>query len=675
MGQGEKQRQRRVYNANNLLNEAIRLIDLKKVFMKKVLIFALLVVAAGVWANDISGGLPAIRIDTKNEAQILDKKNYVNMTFTLTDPNNPENNVVIENTVDGIRGRGNSTWVYDKKPYRIKFDNKYSLFGLPSSKSWVLLAEYLDPTLMMNKTVFELGDVFNLPYNHTYHHVKLYLNGDYRGVYGLTEQNQVGKGRVDINDKEGWLVEMSAEYDEEPKFKTTNYNLPIMIKSPEFEPAYINNHAYDFIRAEINELCDSLASMNFPENGYRDLINIDIFVDFLMINEIVQNDELSGPRSIYSYKNKDGKISMGPLWDFDRAFFYTGIGFTHFTNYRGRLGKHNFFNRFFQDPIFLVKYKERWNENYGQIIAVSNFIDSIGTELTTAAEENFEIWNTSNNYARQIESMKIWWNNRCLWLNAELNKIEVLPKSKIFATQTFGYSEEISPQTFTFVAYGDMANLSVKLQKEESSEFEISTELSKTPTGNGGYLAEISVKPKASLSVAAYTDILILSGINQGDNFEIKVPLSFEVTLETESGEDLSSSSSEDHSSSSGENSSSSFGADSSSSSSEDPSSSSSEDHSSSSGENSSSSSGSVTLIRLLQIATADRASLIYNGISLQAKNNAIVEVFNLNGVKVSRQDFSSGVYTIPFGHLSKGMYIVKVSFGNGKQMLWVPVL
>jgi hypothetical protein len=601
-----------------------------------------LLFAQAVWNGTVNTDLPIVEIDTKDGAPILNKVNYVNMTFTLTDPNNPQQDAIIENIMGGIRGRGNTTWSYSKKPYRIKFDKKQSLFGLPEAKSWVLLAEYLDPTLMMNNAAFKLGDIFNLPYNHTYQYVQLYLNGEYRGIYGLTEQNQVGEGRVDIDENEGWFVEMSSEYDEDPRFRTRNYNLPIMIKSPEVGHS-ANNPAYDFVRKDINELCDSLASANFPESGYRDLIDINTFVDFLMINEIVLNSELWRLGSIYSYKNKNGKISMGPLWDFDMAFSYVGTGFTHFTSYSGRLGRHSFFNRFFEDPIFLVKYKERWNENYDKITAVSEFIGSTGAELAAVATENFKIWNTSNNYVQQIARMKEWWGYRCKWLNGELNKVEILPKNKTFAAQTFGYSEEISPQTFTLVAYGDMADLSAVFKNAESSEFEISTELEKEGTGNGGYLAKISVTPKKTLSVATYNDTLILSGINQDKEFKIKVPLTFEVVKE-ESGEYPG----------------------------EEPSSSSVEEPSSSSVEEPSSNSDGGTPIRLQQLAISNQAVQTRNGINLTTANNATLEIYGIKGNRISRWNFSSGVYTIPLWHLPKGLYITKVSFGNEKQILFL---
>ncbi|KAA6323534.1 hypothetical protein EZS27_027038, partial [termite gut metagenome] len=122
-----------------------------------------------------STGLPVIRIDTKNNAEIRDKENYVTATFTLSDAASPKNDLKEKET--GIRGRGNSTWGYPKKPYRLKFDKKVSIFGLGEAKSWVLLANYLDPTFIMNTVAFELGHRVGLPYTNHAHHVEFFLNG------------------------------------------------------------------------------------------------------------------------------------------------------------------------------------------------------------------------------------------------------------------------------------------------------------------------------------------------------------------------------------------------------------------------------------------------------------------------------------------------------------------
>ncbi|GHV09638.1 hypothetical protein FACS189485_22420 [Spirochaetia bacterium] len=324
----------------------------------------------------------------------------------------------MENTEykDEIRGRGNTTWGQPKKPYRIKFKNKTSLFGYEQAKSWVLLANYLDPTLIMNTLAFELGVRFGLPFTNHYQHVDLVLNGVYQGSYVLTEQVQVGKGRVDIDEDDGFLVELDVYYDEDPKFRTDLYQLPVMVKSPE---DLINPAGYDFVKNSMNALEAALTDVSFPESGYRDLINMDTFVDFLLINEIVANGELGHPKSTYMYKDAGAaKISMGPLWDFDWGFGSPGNYF-NYTDYRS--GRHSFFQRFFDDPVFSVAYKAHWNENLSGIINIGPFIDEMAASLEKSQALNARRWGAVD-YAQIISRMKTWWMQRMVYLNTEINK-------------------------------------------------------------------------------------------------------------------------------------------------------------------------------------------------------------------------------------------------------------
>jgi hypothetical protein len=253
--------------------------------------------------------------------------------------------------------------------------------------------------------------------------VELILNGVYEGSYVLTEQVQVGKGRVDIDKDEGFLVELDSYYDEEPKFTSTASRLPVMIKSPEDlgDPA-----GYDFVKDSVNELDRLLFADDFPENGYRDLIDMDTFVKFLIINEVVGNSELSFPKSAYMYKDKGGKICLGPLWDFDSAFCYAGNSENiYFENSNYHIPMHPFFKRFFDDPVFVKKYKAIWNENYNEICSIERFIDETAQKLDASQRANFTVWQWLNkaDYADEISKMKAWWNARVTYLNAEINRI------------------------------------------------------------------------------------------------------------------------------------------------------------------------------------------------------------------------------------------------------------
>lgn len=391
-------------------------------------------------------GLPIVKIDTKNRETISSKEIYLNTDrIAVIDPEHPKWELESTDPLDGVRGRGNATWNYDKKPYRIKFNKKKSLFGLTAAKSWVLLADYKSPTALQNATAFELGQRFNFPYANHYKHVELVLNGEYKGMYILTEQVQVGEGRVNIDENNGFLVEMDFYFDEDPKFRTTNFNLPVMIKSPELEDI----SGYDFVKEHVNELADAVAASSFPANNWRDLIDVDKLIDFLMINDIVMNFEVQVPASIYLSKDVDKKIIMGPLWDFDCGYGYEEDTFTFYREYEGRVAflprrltwygsGQAFFQRFFKDPDFVSKYKARWNEMYPLISDMKVYIENMAEYLQDSRELNCEKWQDSYTYYgalmgasdsissscrdTKLEGFKSWWDNRVNYLNTDINK-------------------------------------------------------------------------------------------------------------------------------------------------------------------------------------------------------------------------------------------------------------
>jgi hypothetical protein len=258
-------------------------------------------------------------------------------------------------------------------------------------------------------------------------HVELILNGRYEGSYTVTEQIQAGRGRVEIDEDTGFLVEIDDHYDEEPKFRTPVLELPVMIKHPEDFP---EDGAYDFVKSAVNELEAALFSDSFPNNNYRALIDLDNFIDYIMINEITRNVDLQMFHSVYLHRDGSGdsKIRLGPLWDFDFGFdFYAGFyfndvsGMFYNTTFRDGPGK-PFFDRFFEDPSFRTKYKERWNEKYSDIAGMETFIDQMAALLDKSQQADRKVWWwKKGDPKKEIERMKDWWRRRIAYLNTEIN--------------------------------------------------------------------------------------------------------------------------------------------------------------------------------------------------------------------------------------------------------------
>jgi hypothetical protein len=273
--------------------------------------------------NDMSlpdTGLPVIVIDTNN-IPITSKETYVDGNFLIIDKSNPSNDLQASGS---IRGRGNTTWSdAPKKPYRIKFDSKQSLFGLTKAKSWVLLANYFDPTLLMNCVAFEMGRRLNMTFANHSIFVEVILNGKELGNYQLTEQVQVGKGRIDIDKNNGWLVEMDLYYDDDPKFRSTHYQLPCMIKSPELESTSADDPGYAFVKNDINELDDYIYNNNayVPNPALKNIIDMDSLAKLFLVADTLDHlDGIKNTQNFYLYKDVTGTIHGGPPWNFDQAF-------------------------------------------------------------------------------------------------------------------------------------------------------------------------------------------------------------------------------------------------------------------------------------------------------------------------------------------------------------------
>lgn len=324
-------------------------------------------------------------ITTENGAPIKgkEKEDYVNCTITVDHPDDQW-----DYTGTGrIRGRGNSTWEwYDKKPYRIKLDEKASIVGLAAEKDWVLLANFRDPTHMMNTFVFELGHVMGMPYTNHSRYMEVTLNGEYIGLYQLTEQIEQGKNRVAVDDVEGVLIALDVDDGPEHSFSKDNfwsevYQMPVCVKFP--EDIDVTGIKKDFAQLEsailsIRKSKGNAAAIKAGMDKVRELLDVQSFIDFLIIQELGYNVELAAPRSMYMHKDKGGKWVMGPLWDFDAGFdFDWGTmtdGHHFFEDYReyvlgpdpihhaGSYWVPEFFTDMFRSDEFCEEFIARWEE-------------------------------------------------------------------------------------------------------------------------------------------------------------------------------------------------------------------------------------------------------------------------------------------------------------------------
>ncbi len=234
-----------------------------------------------------------------------------------------------------IRGRGNSTWSADKKPYKIKLDKKSDLFGMGANKHWVLLANIYDNSKMRNKMTYELGERLNMPYTPKSVPVDVVMNGEYYGNYYLSEQVRLGENRVDLPDLTETKTELtddeitggyllSAEQGEDENCFNSNRNSSFTIESPAAEDWQNTETSFDevkgYIQGYVNKCEEAMYNEDYKaEDGtpYTDLIDVDSMIKYYLFQEFSQNGDAYENGSTYFYKDRNGKLCFGPLWDFD----------------------------------------------------------------------------------------------------------------------------------------------------------------------------------------------------------------------------------------------------------------------------------------------------------------------------------------------------------------------
>ena len=147
---------------------------------------------------NIDQNMLVVFITTENEAKIASKEEYVKGTIVFADSRRKYSDTKILECPMQIRGRGNTTWKFEKKPYKIKLDEKAKVFGMDKNRDWVLLANYCDKTLLRNVIAMDISRELGFSWTPDMIPVEVYLNGRYEGVYCICQHKEVAKHRIDI---------------------------------------------------------------------------------------------------------------------------------------------------------------------------------------------------------------------------------------------------------------------------------------------------------------------------------------------------------------------------------------------------------------------------------------------------------------------------------------------
>jgi hypothetical protein len=302
----------------------------------------------------------------------------------------------------GIRTRGHSTRFMPKRPYRIRFDENTSLFGMKEAKNYILLANYLDRSMVRNSLVAFMSQSFGETlYALDYRFVDLVINQEYRGQYLLIERVEFQKNRLDIEpnltlDDAGFMIELDFQVyvqnqgNEDLEWFKMN-DKPYVIK----EPNPLTTQGYQFRHTRyMNDYFHATRTALIQKTNYAQYIDVENWIDYFMIQEIAKNVDV-GWGSVYMVKPSGETLKHMPLWDFDLAF-----GNADYIDYgpEGHWGWATYEkNELFTLMMGITSIRNRFKEKLiaferDVLPGIMDWLSTNETALTTLSQPNFQLW-------------------------------------------------------------------------------------------------------------------------------------------------------------------------------------------------------------------------------------------------------------------------------------------
>lgn len=378
-------------------------------------------------AVSVSGTLPVLYIETENHTPIVSKEVYLNATYRL-DPMGAEDVEPLGTESDPlpmqIRGRGHSSWKGVKKPYKIKLGKKTALMGMPKNKHWALLK----PT---ENTVagLQLGKLMDMSWSPSFRPVEVVLNGDYIGLYFLTETIRIDENRVNIYEqpdqetnseliKGGWLVEVDNYHDECQITipECSRWNLTIRYHSPE----NLSNPQLQWLTNEFKAINTAIYSKDKTSTEWEKFIDVESMARFFILQEVMDNpDGFHGSFYLHKDLTENAKWIAGPIWDlvcYNREK----------TDYTFKMKVHygftpHWIGEIIQYDSFCQSVKSIWNEVYpDRLSEIYSYIDATVLPLAEAWEKDCERWSDDPTQTAQLRADRIknaltrnveWFNN------------------------------------------------------------------------------------------------------------------------------------------------------------------------------------------------------------------------------------------------------------------------
>ena len=377
-------------------------------------------------------GLPTVWIETNTHKDIDVAGQFYNGKIKMAgNPGTSSNGYITQanakimavGTIYWYRSRIHEDMQLGKNAYSVLFNDDISLLDSPAGKTWEFYTNTSEKTMLHNQTAFYLGSMSALEYTPRFYHVNLLMNGRYYGTYLMGEDLEVSEGRVNVG-SDGFLLGIGAS-SSGPVFSTSYLERAVSVIAPS---ASQSEASVDYISNFVTTAENALFSSDFTDasEGWQKYMDIDSFVDWYLINEISKNENGAFRNNCMMNLTRGGKLKMGPLWDFEKAFSVDSSpsGFV--------IKDVNWYARLFKDPAFVAKVKERYDFFYSHKNDIITEISNTAEYLKYAIQEDNNKWNTfttaSNSgeqawllYQTTVYSMEKWLNSRMDWLKGEFD--------------------------------------------------------------------------------------------------------------------------------------------------------------------------------------------------------------------------------------------------------------
>lgn len=342
-------------------------------------------------------GLPVMSMIS--DRMISDRYTWIPVTFKLTLPS--EDRVALSGTANA-RFLNDNSMPSEKKSFELESDKAVSPLGMGPGRKWNLISNVPDRTYLRNKVAGEISSILDLPLAPSSEYCELFVNGEYMGLYLLSETVSAGvemtdAGQEDAQDPEQSDYLFKLDWNNEgSQFKTAVMELPVNI----IYPAGVSQSGELYARQCFKRIEQCLYQKELPDPEYRNLLDMASFAGSWIAFELTICENSRVPSSVWYFKDAEGKLKAGPVWNSDAGTFNSTDQFvlrdyetTDFNSNRRSL----WYSRLFRDEEFVSAVKACWAQHKTELKNIVGFVDEQASVIGETAKSTIQNWPTDRN--------------------------------------------------------------------------------------------------------------------------------------------------------------------------------------------------------------------------------------------------------------------------------------